>query len=443
MTVNDPDQPNAGDALPEHHRPGSIPPITEKQLARLWQRRAARQAALTTDQGSRIRVLYPGRPGVTAGPDFRDALVLVEEQGLVQGDVEVHLRQQDWRAHSHHEDPNYNGVALHVTLEATGAPSQTTSGRIPPLVDLHALLEAPSEPEQANEARDNLWRLLEGLGYRRPGTAQRMSALLNRAGDERFLWRSRELQHLMAEQSPAQTLWESICEALGYRHNQHAFLQLAASAPIATLEDLARRQPEAQRGAELTTTLLELAGFVDLTAVDGRATAATILGPPLAKSQWKLFRVRPSNHPRRRVMAAAVLVGRFARSGLMPGLAQAATAGSPARLTEALIVPDDANGGTALVGPGRAKDIAINAVLPFLHGWKTLAGDASAAGTVLQLYRRYGKLTENEITREMASALQEPAWGQIAGNARQQQGLIHLQRLLAGANRSAKQRGRS
>ena len=442
MTVNDPEQPNAGDPLPEHHHPGSIPPITEKQLARLWQRRAARHAALRTEQGSRIRVLYPGRPGVTAGPDFRDALLLVEEQGLVQGDVEVHLHQHDWRAHGHHADPNYNGVALHVTLEPTGAASQTNSGRIPPLVDLHALLEAPSDPEQTNETRDHLWRLLEGPGYRRPGTAQRMSALLNRAGDERFLWRSRELQHLMTEQSPAQTLWESICEALGYRHNQHAFLRLAAAAPIATLEDLARRLPDAQRSAELTATLLGLAGFDDQTVVDARATATSNLGPPLQKSQWKLFRVRPSNHPRRRVTAAAMLVNRFARSGLMRGLAQAAT-GSPARLTEALLVPDDANGGAALVGPGRAKDIAINAVLPFVHGWNALTGDAGAAGAALQLYRRYGKLTENEITREMASALQEPAWGPIAANARQQQGLIHLQRLLAGANGPQKQKGRS
>lgn len=443
MTVNDPDQPHAGDALPNQDRSGSIPPITEKQLARLWQRRAARHAALRTEQGSRIRVLYPGRPGVTAGPDFRDALLLVEGQALVQGDVEVHLRQHDWRAHGHHQDPNYNGVALHVTLEAGGAPSRTVSGRIPPVVDLHALLDTPSQSEDANGTRDHLWRLLEGSGYRRPETAERMSALLNRAGDDRFLWRSRELQHLMTQQSPAQTLWESVCEALGYRHNQHAFIQLAAAAPIATLENLARRLPKARRSAELTATLLELAGFNNRSTAGAPGTASASLGPRLDPSQWKLFRVRPSNHPRRRVTAAALLLDRFAGSGLAPGLAHAAALGKPARLTEALIVPGDSHGGSALLGPGRAKDIAINAVLPFLHGWNTLAGDAGAAGAVLQLYRRYGKLTENEITREMASALQDPAWGPIARNARQQQGLIHLQRLLAGANGSKKQREQS
>ena len=231
MNANDPNDP--------------LPPITEKQLARLWERRAARSRALRTERGSRIRVLYPGRPGVTAGPDFRNALLLVEDQGLVQGDVEVHLRQRDWRPHGHHEDPNYNGVALHVALETTGASAGTVSGAEPPLVGLRGLLDDPTADETSDEVRDHLWRLLEDHGYRRPDTAERMAALLNRAGDERFLGRSRVLQRLMSEQPPAQTLWESICEALGYRHNQHAFLQLAIVAPILTLENtwhVARRK---------------------------------------------------------------------------------------------------------------------------------------------------------------------------------------------------------
>ena len=36
-----------------------------------------------------------GRPDHPAGPDFRDALLEVEWVGLVQGDVEIHVRQRD------------------------------------------------------------------------------------------------------------------------------------------------------------------------------------------------------------------------------------------------------------------------------------------------------------------------------------------------------------
>lgn len=422
MNVNDPNDP--------------LPPITEKQLAHLWERRAARSRALRTEEGNRIRVLYPGRPGVTAGPDFRNALLLVEDQGLVQGDVEVHLRQHDWRSHGHHEDPNYNGVALHVALETAGQHSGTVSGGKPPLVALRSLLDNPPVDESPDEMRDHLWRLLERQGYRRPDTAERMAALLNRAGDERFLGRSRLLQRLMSEQSAAQTLWESICEALGYRHNEHVFLQLAIAAPIHTLENMARRMPESERNAGLNAALLGLAGFGKYQRPNRPHRITAKLGPPLDTAQWKLFRVRPSNHPRRRIAGASALLTRFTDDGLLHGLARVASAGNPSTLTEALSARSGAEGGTALIGTGRARDIAVNATLPFLHGWASMTGRPARSAAMLDLYRGYGKLTENEITRELTSALQPSEWGQVAHTARQQQGLIHLQRLLAGASNS-------
>lgn len=436
MNVNDPPEPDNGQKRPRFDPHDPLPPITEKQLARLWQRRAVRSRALRTERGNRIRVLYPGRPGVTAGPDFRNALLLVEDQGLVQGDVEVHLRQHDWRSHGHHQDPNYNGVALHVALETTGAHSGTAGGGIPPLVGLSGLLDDPPADETPDEVRDHLWRLLEGQGYRRPDTAERMAALLNRAGDERFLGRSRVLQRLMSEQSPEQTLWESICEALGYRHNQHAFLQLAIAAPIHTLENMARRIPESERNAVLSAALLGLAGFGEYQEPNRLHRTLAKLGPPLDGAQWKLFRVRPSNHPRRRVAGAAGLLTRFATEGLLAGLANVAAQGNPRALTRALSVSSAAEHEAALIGPGRAGDIAVNAALPFLHGLASLAGEAGGSREMLELYRKYGKLTENEITRELASALQPAEWGRVARTARQQQGLIHLQRLLAGASNS-------
>ena len=57
--------------------------IPERLLSQLWQRRAAKQASFRSPDGLRVRVLYSGRPGHTAGPDFRDALLEVEWVGLV------------------------------------------------------------------------------------------------------------------------------------------------------------------------------------------------------------------------------------------------------------------------------------------------------------------------------------------------------------------------
>lgn len=408
-------------------RPDVIPPISEAQLARLWLRRAARSRALRTESGRRVKVLYPGRPGVTAGPDFRNALLVVEGQGVVQGDVEVHLRQRDWQSHGHHNDPNYNGVALHVALQADATPSRTQGGGTPPTVNLQDLLDnASAEDYGGSEIRDHLWRILARHGYRRPQRAEEMAALLNRAGDARFLSHSGRFQMLTSDLEPEQVLWESICEALGYRHNRHPFLRLAGAAPFATLAASARNLPDGQRAEALATCLLQLAGFE-------KGPLLRELGPPMDAGEWRLFRVRPPNHPRRRISGAAHLAARFADRGLVAEMRQAAATARPARLTDALTV-QDAAGKSAFIGPARAKDIAVNVILPFLHGRRSLAGDARGAEAMLDLYRDYGLLTDNEITRELAAALQEPGWGRIADNARRQQGLIHLQRLLAGSS---------
>ena len=59
-------------------------PVPERLLSNLWRKRAARRAWFRTSAGTRMRVLYPGRPSSAAGPDFRDALLEVEGVGLVR-----------------------------------------------------------------------------------------------------------------------------------------------------------------------------------------------------------------------------------------------------------------------------------------------------------------------------------------------------------------------
>ena len=143
--------------------------------------------------------------------------------------------------------------------------------------------------------------------------------------------------------------------------------------------------------------------------------------------------MRPSNHPRRRVEGAAALVVRYAERGLMEELSRAVETGNPTKITEALSVKNHVDGKPALIGSGRARDVAVNVVLPFLHGSRLLAGDSVGAAEILELYRVFGLLTDNEITRELGRTLLDPEWGRVANNARRQQGLIHLQRVLAGA----------
>ena len=83
--------------------------------------------------------------------------------------------------------------------------------------------------------------------------------------------------------------------------------------------------------------------------------------------------------------------------------------------------------GAASIGKDRARDLAVNVVLPFLHAWSGGGADGN-----LNLYRGFGKSQENELTREMARLLLDPSWGRLVTSARRQQGLIHLHRVLTG-----------
>ena len=405
--------------------------LPERLLWKLWQRRAARQSEFRTGAGRRVRVLYPGRAASAAGPDFRAALLEVEGLGLVRGDVEIHRRQGDWDAHGHGADPNYNGVILHAALETDAPETALQSGMSAPVISLAPLLDGASDGGEpaapgAGPSAAELWVLLERRGFPRPGDAADAGRLLDRAGDARFLRRAAILERFAREQGPEQTLYEALLEGLGYRHNQQAFVKLAALAPAAALRRALRPVITAQRPMALHHWLLTVSGLTD-NASSAPPHLPDGIGPPMARGEWRLFRIRPANHPAARIAGAAELLSRFLERGLLAGLAAAAA--SPKQLTAALSVAGR-GGAPAPIGAGRARDLAVNAALPLLHALERGGG---AASPYLELYRRFPRLQSNEIVREMTDQLLPAPWHSEIRNARRQQGLLHLAALLRGA----------
>jgi hypothetical protein len=84
---------------------------------------------LPLTNGESCQLIYAGRPGVSPGPDIRDAILsfktyhsgtdFAAANNRVEntiGDVEIHIRATDWFAHQHHTDVRYNNVVLHIVL---------------------------------------------------------------------------------------------------------------------------------------------------------------------------------------------------------------------------------------------------------------------------------------------------------------------------------------
>ena len=406
-------------------------PVPERLLWKLWKDRAARQGGLRTAAGRRLRILYPGRTGTAAGPDFRDALLEVEGVGLVRGDVEIHVRQRDWASHGHTNDPNYNGVVVHAALEVDTAETTLPHGGNAPVVSLAGLLEM--EPQAHDDAEPfDLWPILASHGIPRPATADEAGELLDRAGDARFQRKAANIRRFIQEQGAEQTLYEALMEGLGYRHNRQPFLRLAYLAPFAALQRAMRSNIHpggASAGAAATAVTGWLLAVADL-GPGSRAVPPPGLRRAMSYEEWRLFRVRPSNHPVTRIRGAAVLLARFRDDGPVQWLRNAAS-GGPAELTKALTVKPE--GLTACIGTGRARELAVNAVLPFCHAQSAGEGVPPEESPYLELFRRFPNLEGNEIVREMSTELFPAEWRTRLKGARRQQGLLHLAALLRGA----------
>jgi len=424
----------------------------EEHLIHLWRTQRLLEGMVSTLAGESYRVVYPGRRNRDEGPDFQGAILANDKGGLINGDIEVHLRAQEWYGHGHHEDQRYSNVILHVVLWDHGqAAADLPGGGIAPTTALStAIGELPPEAILGPP----LPMALEPCS----DTSKRMhvswEVVLDRAGDDRFAARADQLEgdlHMLPAQ---EVLFMGIMTALGYSRNAQAFLQLAEQLPWEHIAGLVQGKQPQERAVHIQALMLGmarllpsqrkpcgLAAEVDATAhmLEG-LWSAYHLQEPEAAPEWHFFRVRPSNHPMRRIVGASYLLSRALEQGLIAFLLQAMQSGENEgawrSLEEALMVQVEGYWsrhwdfgksfrGGALIGVDRAREIAINGVLPFFLAWSHKMSDTPLEERVWRIYRGYPAMGDNQIVREMLRQLSLEDGVRI-DTARRQQGLLHL-----------------
>ena len=437
--------------------------VKESLLVEAWRQRLPGKATLTASNGQRIRVLHPGRKNMDSGPDFRDALITIGRRRLT-GDVEVDVRTRHWRAHGHHRDPGFNKVILHVVMwDEGGGTSVLSSGEGIPILALSPYLNGSAEnrcgpPGPAWTPEEPCRRIIRQGGM--PGVL----AKINRAGVRRLRARAAGFRNALSQSDPEQVLYEALMAALGYAKNTEPFERLARLLPLRSLYSYASRgsAPEIQAlmlGAaglpppgsrrKMATTRPTASENVEKTRIQ-RRWRGTGIRETMCHSDWRLFRVRPENHPARRIEAASHLLAgwrgellstvlacvrqpsaREARRGLEQTFSVGARSrpASPSRR-------EVGSGSGSLIGHGRARDITVNVLLPFCFAWAEVGHDRWLRKRARELYVNYPGLQENWITKYME-------W-QIFGNegrcapqrtACYQQGLIQLHRVFCAGHR--------
>ena len=391
---------------------------SESALSALWSRAHTLADALITEGGKRMRVIYPGRPSARAGPDFRDAVLLQEDGSALTGDVELHTTAPGWYTHGHHSDPNYNGVVLHVVFSPKGQHSTSQqSGAQAPVV----ALEAVAHNLDTNTDSTPTLSSLEALRH-----STDIASALDAAGDARFLAKSHGFTLEIEEFGSEQTLYAGIMESLGYASNREPFRILAQHVLYETLAIL-RNEPPTTRLLALKAMLLGASGLMHLVEETEDRTQLRRLRKrlpqtrSLSKGDWHLFRVRPANHPVRRIIGASKLIDDCLDTGLAKDFACELLQGGNRSLTARLERPPH-------IGRSRARDMLVNVALPFLHAHARSSGAGALANAALEAYASAPKLQENEITREMRRLCDIDR--SVKLSARRQQGLIHLYKAL-------------
>ena len=435
-------------------RPATTTPphLTEKQLELLWRGRRFPDGALVTRHGVPVRVIYQGRRGRGPGPDFRGALIAGPSAVPVRGDVELHVRSSDFRAHKHHRDAAYRNVVLHVVFidDAPAGGDGTTAlpgGGAAPIIAL-----APWVTRRAGElerwiARPLLWREPCHDAVRHLG-ADGAAAVLEREGDRRFDARVELLRQAVRASGIEQALYETLLEALGYGGNAPQMVALARLLPWRTLAARAPH-PAGDSGAvareqRFAALLLGSAGllpsqrdhdgpvdpYVAALEADFRQARLPALPPDL----WKLWGVRPENAAARRVAAAAALLAPLtAPSDLLPVTTAASTVNEAiaplsVRAHGYWLNHHDVCAGPCRMPPGfvgrsRALEMLINAVLPIACA----SDDAALEARARALFAKLPRPAVYGLTRFIEEALAAEGV-RVPVNARRAQGLLELQR---------------
>lgn len=389
------------------------PVLPERLLAKLW--RGKTGASLRTTDGQTVEVIYPGRPAPGHGPDFRDAVLKLGPR-TIKGPVELHRVPSDWKAHGHDGDRAYDNVVLHVVASIGETPIRPTNNTtIGPIAKKATTLTTTLDRDVRVPAyaalptivldREDTQATAGGAGPLGALASLSNDALKERlrsAGMERFEDRVGLAREALVVRSADSVLFARIADGLGYSENREAFAELIRRVPLTVL-----------RAAGHTATADQRAGFIERLLLGGAGLAPrtnewdAIVGiPPMSASAWRSSGVRPANHPRRRLAALAHYVAISDALGFAGWLEPVVAEGASALIQALTVVPTGtvAGEGTALVGDARAREIAVNAVLPVLAALcmpSTSAACATSEGTPAgETYARFPALGGNTVLRE-------------------------------------------
>jgi hypothetical protein len=424
------------------------PQPPERLLQNIWHHQCLRRDILRTRDGQSLRVLHPGFWNHEAGPDFRGAVVQFGSDDPREGDVEVDVLSQNWRAHQHDRNPAFANVILHVVWGVDPADSAPA-----PALALQEFLDRPLDEMQlwaASGAAERWPESLRGacsapLAELLPGQRE---DLLRQAAFIRFERKAGELENRARHAGWEQALAEGIFRALGYKQNVWA------------MQRVAEIVPQLREGADSVLAwqarLLGVSGFLTgdppfAASAPGEYVRALwdhwwrererLRGVSLPKKLWRMHGLRPANQPQRRLaMAAHWLASPDFVARLEAWFTDERTSASiPGSLLACLQPPLDdfwswhwsfssarMTKPQPLLGESRATDLAINVILPWFWTRARAGKNDRLAEIARDRYADWPAAQDNSLLRLARHRLLGGQSATRLTTAASQQGLLQI-----------------
>lgn len=241
--------------------------VGEREVQRLWARRASRMGKMVSREGQTVQVLHPGRWNFQEGPDFIDAIVEIGGERC-HGDVEIHFRAGDWMSHRHGHNANFQRVILHVIMfPADGWPVTLENAHT---VEWLKYLEVDLE----TAIEDELLAILSEVDLP-PVLGELLGLPLS--------------SRVEALQKAARRRWQRKLAQAGARLQRHGWAESCHQTMLETL-GLARN-----RAVMASLALANPLSAWNVAGMDAESLFAQ------GQGRWKLAGVRPANQPRRRL----------------------------------------------------------------------------------------------------------------------------------------------
>lgn len=382
--------------------------MTEAFLHYVWQNRLFDFLNIQTVNHESVEIIFPGYHNMDAGPDFKQAVVRIENMKWA-GDVEIHIRSSDWYRHKHQEDEKYKSVVLHVVYE-NDMDVERTQGEYYPTLELKDYI-----PQEMLKQYQNLVESLETLpceNYLPQIEDLILHSQTSSVVMERMLRKQEDVLKVLSQcqYDWNETLYRRLAISFGFKTNATAFELLSKSLPLKILSK------HSDSAVQINALIFGQAGMLDVPHIDAYYDSLKYEYDylrykyqldPIGVHHWNLLRLRPPNFPCVRLAQFASLLHRFSSDLLSQFIHQSSVEDLSNILSvdagdywknhyhfgKETMLPHSVSLGSTAVNL-----LLINTVIPILFAFHRFSGNEHDLEKTIQLLEKL-PFEDNKLTR--------------------------------------------